>query len=396
MTRVRDLLRRLRCQDGQTLTEFAIIAPVIVGLLIFALFFYEVVQIKLKQQEAERYVAWEFTGKKLTDYGNNGDQSSLFNQAKSDIVADAMERFDNLVSINKEQNQRAYVMTEWELRQPTIHHKSVPDVPGGFWANLAFSVFKIIYTIWDMQTYVDMAKNWMHGTLMAGSDTQPTFMGSGAIAEQFGNSAWKFNNQGFVQVKFAWRVAPTAMFTRRFMDHRFDKAFRPFGTKTLNDPASPDGIALVVDAWNLQDGQSITGRPGDDENKPYYKQVDRMAFVTSPSRSLANGYASVIKVLATTISYACLQFGAPSIDPMRTALAAKQYGPSSDGKRSLEGMTQEKPNDNFDTAPSIGAYKTAYDQRGEYFMGCKQQGVLGCNRSLSTDNPFGEFIVTGQ
>jgi len=29
-------------------------------------------------------------------------------------------------------------------------------------------------------------------------------------------------------------------------------------------------------------------------------------------------------------------------------------------------------------------------------MGCRQQGILGCNRSLSSDNPFGEFIVSGQ
>ena len=50
----------------------------------------------------------------------------------------------------------------------------------------------------------------------------------------------------------------------------------------------------------------------------------------------------------------------------------------------------------FDTAPYIGAYKAAYEQRGEYFMGCRQQAVLGCNRSLSSDNPFGEYIVTGQ
>lgn len=394
MRDVRDLMQRLRCQEGQTLTEFAIIAPVIVGVFIFAIFFYEVVQIKLKQQEAERYVAWEFTGKKLTDYGQNGNQSSLFSDAKGDIVADAMERFDNLVSINKTSNQRAYVMTEWELRQPTIHYKRVPEVPGGFWANLAFTVFKLIYTIWDMQTYMDSVKNWMHGTLMAGSDTQPKFMGSGAIAEQFGNSDWKFNSKGFVQVKMAWRVTPTAMFTKRFMDNRFNKAFRPFGHKTLNDPASPEGVALVVDSWNLQDGQSITGRPGDDENKPYYKQVDRMAFAAKPSRSLANGYAAAIKVLALTISYGCLQFGAPTIDPMRTALAAKAYGPSNEGKRMLEGMT-DKPN-NFDTAPFVGAYKNAYNQRGEYFMGCKQQAILGCNRSLSSDNPFGEFIVAGE
>jgi len=63
-----------------------------------------------------------------------------------------------------------------------------------------------------------------------------------------------------VKVKMRWRVAPTAMFTKRFMDNRFNKAFRPFGTKTLDDKAAPDGIALVMDSWNLQDGASLSGK----------------------------------------------------------------------------------------------------------------------------------------
>ena len=36
-----------------------------------------------------------------------------------------------------------------------------------------------------MHTYVDVDKNWMHTTLMAGSDTQPKFAGAGAIAELY-------------------------------------------------------------------------------------------------------------------------------------------------------------------------------------------------------------------
>jgi len=167
---------------------------VLVGIFIFAIFFYEATQIKLKQQEAERYVAWEFTGKLLTDYGNNGNQSQLFNDAKQEIVADTMERFDNLVSTNKLTNQRAYIMTEWELREPRVQNVGPPEVPGGFWVNLVFQVFKLVYTIWDMQTFT--SANPIHYALMAGSQTQPDFAGSGAIAEQFGPSSWKFNKKG--------------------------------------------------------------------------------------------------------------------------------------------------------------------------------------------------------
>jgi hypothetical protein len=393
MRGVRDTLQRIRGQEGQSLTEFAIIAPVIVGILIFALFFYEMTQVKLKQQEAERYVAWEFTGKLLTDYNDPGNSSQLFTEAKNDIVADTMDRFDNLVSTNKLSNQRAYVMTEWEVSQPRVQNDTVPEVPGGFWVNLVFQIFKIAYTIWDMQTWTSV--NPIHYALMAGSNTQPTFAGSGAIAEQFGPSSWKFNKKGFVQVKMRWRVTPTAMFTRRFMDNRFNKAFRPFGTVTINDRASPDGIALVVDSWNLQDGAAISGKYRNDKNTRFWKQVDKMAFVNSTSKSIANGFATLITTFASITSGMCGQFaGMPTIDPMETALAAKPYGPTDLGQRTLEGMTDTPTK--FDTAPYVGAYKTAYQQRGEYFMGCRQQGILGCNRSLSSDNPFGEYIVTGQ
>jgi hypothetical protein len=385
--------RRIRGQEGQTLTEFAIIAPVIVGVLVFAIFFYEMTQIKLKQQEAERYVAWEFTGKLLTDYNDPGRSGQLYTEAKNDIVADTMDRFDNLVSTNKLSNQRAYVMSEWELREPHVTNNTVPEVPGGFWVNLVFQIFKIAYTIWDMQTWTSV--NPVHYALMAGSNTQPSFAGSGAIAEQFGPSNWKFNKKGFIKVKMKWRVAPTSMFSKRFMDDRFNKAFRPFGTKTLDDKASPDGIALVVDSWNLQDGTAVSGKYQADKNTRYWKQVDRMAFVNSTSKSIAKGFALLVTVPASITSGMCGQFaGMPSIDPMETALAVKPYGPSTLGQRSLEGMTDAPSK--FDTLPYISAYKTAYDQRGEYFMGCKQQGMLGCNRSTSSDNPFGEYIVSGQ
>ncbi|MBI5478708.1 MAG: hypothetical protein HY906_07635 [Deltaproteobacteria bacterium] len=392
MRRVRDRMRGLRRQEGQSLTEFAIIAPVIVGIFIFAIYFYEATQIKLKQQEAERYVAWEFTGKLLTDYNNPGNSSSLFNQAKQDIVADAMERFDNLVSTNKLQNQRAYIMTEWELREPRVLNERVPEVPGNSWVNLVFQIFKWAWTVWDAQTFT--SSNLLHQAMMWGSDTRPTFAGSGAIAEQFGPSGWGFNQKGFVQVKMRWRVAPTAMFTKRFMDNRFNTAFRPFGTVTLDDRAAENGIALVVDSWNLQDGTSIGGYYQRDKGTRYWKQVDRMAWVSSAPKTTAKLAALAITLPSQVIAIFNEQVAFPTIDPMETALAARAYGPTTDGKRRLEGMS-DKP-DTFDTAPFTpkSAYENAYKQRGQYFMGCRETGIVGCNRSLSSNNPFGEFIVT--
>jgi hypothetical protein len=390
MTRLRALAGGLRGEGGQTLTEFAIIMPVLVGILIFAIYFYEATQIKLKQQEAERFVAWEFTGKQLTDYGQNGNQNSLFNQAKSAIISEMQDRYANLVSTNKEQGNFNYVMTQWQLRDPRIVNAKEPDIPGGTWVNLIFNIFKVIYTIWDAQSYT--SGNMLQVAMMLGSETPPTFMGSGAIADQF-NAAkkWKFNTNGYVKVKMRWRVKPTIFMPRNYLDSRFDdREFRDFSTVTFDDKASPDGLALIVDHWNLQDGRAINGGRGNDHGTAYWKQLDRMAFVSSASRGIANGYSKATTAVLSLVSMLCLQ---PPLttDPMETALTSKPYG-AQPGTRS---MTVDRGPSTFDTSPYVGAYKNAYQERGDNFMGCRQPGIVGCNRSLATDNPFGEFIVTG-
>ncbi|HEY3356968.1 MAG TPA: TadE family protein [Polyangia bacterium] len=390
MRTLRTWSSRLRGEEGQSLTEFAIIAPVLVGILIFAIFFYEATQIKLKQQEAERYVTWEFTGKQLTDYGQGGNQSGLFNSAKTDILVEGALRFANLVSTDHKLNQSHYVMTEWQLRLPTIHYQTVPDVPGGFWVNLVFNIFKIVFMIWDAQTFI--SPNLIHQGMMWGSETQPTFAGSGAIGSQFGaDKHWKFNTKGYLQVKMKWKIRPTAFMPKNLMDSRFDnKRFRDWSSITLDDKASPDGLALIVDHWNLQDGRAINGGKGNDHGSAYWKQLDRMAFVSPASKGVANVAAKAGQVMLSLVSMLCLQ-PPLTLDPMETALTSKPYG-NSPGTRNVQ---TDRGNVAFDTSPYTGAYKNAYQQRGNNFMGCPQPEILGCNRSLSSNNPFGEFIVTG-
>ena len=85
--------------------------------------------------------------------------------------------------------------------------------------------------------------------MMLGSETRPDFAGSGAIGSQFSvDRHWKLNTKGYIQAKVRWRIRPTVLMPRGFMDGRFDnRPFRDWSTITLNDPASRDGLGLVVD-----------------------------------------------------------------------------------------------------------------------------------------------------
>jgi Flp pilus assembly protein TadG len=68
---------------GQALVEFAIVAPLIVMILLFAIWFYELIHIKLKVQEATRYAAWEATAFPLHDYAEGPDAND---QLKEDAL----------------------------------------------------------------------------------------------------------------------------------------------------------------------------------------------------------------------------------------------------------------------------------------------------------------------
>jgi hypothetical protein len=283
-------------------------------------------------------------------------------------------------------------MTAWNLTATKWGgNKSPPDIPGGGLVNLLWNIFKTVFVIWDMQTWT--SANAVHYAMMAGSQTQPTFGGSGAISSQFDAAKqWKFNTNGYISAKLEWQIKPTVMLTKNFMDTRFDnKKFRTFDTLTLRDQASPDGLHLIVDHWNLQDGRPIQGGKGNDHGTAYWKQLERMAFVNPTSKGIAKGFATAAVVILDAVTMLCLQVPL-TVDPMETVLTSKPYA-GSPGTRSIDVDQGDKI---FDTSPYVGAYKNAYQQRGDNFMGCPQPEIIGCNRSLSSNNPFGEFIITGE
>jgi hypothetical protein len=154
--------------------------------------------------------------------------------------------------------------------------------------------------------------------------------------------------------------------------------------------------ALVADSWRLHYGDDI------DENgtsKAYYKAVDRMAFVSNTVKNVVKPFVIAFTTLAKIIQ-GVTAIIAPAtwpltVDPMKTTLFSKAYkGRQADsGKRQIyedEGQARK-----YDTAPNKDGseYRKAFENRGEWFMGCHEPERLTCGASLSSDNPFGDYVV---
>src|SRR5512137_163924 len=91
--------RDRRHEQGQALVEFAIVAPLIIMVLMFSIWFVELVQIKLKVQEAARYAAWEATSYKLHDYDKGQSElNKLSSEMTQKVSQEAMLRYSDLDS----------------------------------------------------------------------------------------------------------------------------------------------------------------------------------------------------------------------------------------------------------------------------------------------------------
>ncbi len=86
--------RRLADESGSAITEMAIFAPLVVMLMLYSIYFTDVLQVRLKSLEISRFVAWEKT---------------VFRDSGA-IVADAEERFQNLRSYDREPGQPNYLL----------------------------------------------------------------------------------------------------------------------------------------------------------------------------------------------------------------------------------------------------------------------------------------------
>lgn len=234
-------------ERGSSVAEFAIIVPVMVMLMMFANFFHDAWQAKLKLQESARFVAWEFTSLPLSDYAN-GNHDTLFTQAKSKITQDVQRMY---VDFDSAEPGTAAVDTwiskhTFENAQLKITNETVPLVSNETLSNIP-------------------------GLGSAGGSI-------GSLANRGLNmleSQFRFNGKGMIVVEVG------STYVNRLVSRTlFPQALRQFAMK--------DKIAIVADGWAVHDGRDVHTRGSGDyaadaepvrKNSSFAKQVGRMKFM---------------------------------------------------------------------------------------------------------------------
>ena len=96
--------------------------PIIVLILWFAIYFIEIIQVRLKLQEATRFATWEFTAYPMHDYDEG--TGSRFEDVEAEITDMTMEIYEDLdssdrgaVSPGGASPANTFVATGWELRR---------------------------------------------------------------------------------------------------------------------------------------------------------------------------------------------------------------------------------------------------------------------------------------
>jgi len=409
------VLRRLRGArrdtSGQALTEFAIVAPIIVMVLLFSIWFYELVHIKLKVQEASRYAAWEATSYPLHNYQDGpGQNTQLSADAMQQLQNDTMQRYADLDSSTQNTALLTQIFAS-AYTQPIVimTDRQEERIPGGTIANLVLSIGGMIFDYISALNY--RSPNPVATTLVA---THLTQSWGGAMTDRmFGNSAWGFNNNGYVcssvvtYVQNLWWNRGVGRFILPNM-----------GVLIKEQPNGLFDNCVLADSWRLNNGESVGGtdniRPGVASGTGYWRQVDRMYFINSNSRQVADTTIRQFKNFANTaLQLAGVSATPPNLgdqDWVQATVVSRPYSGTDAERAGQVTIVQDRGTPNtYDTAPlgpsssssgssstnqsTLGEYRKTLQNRGEYFMGCQRMMQLGCPSStLQQDNPFGAYV----
>jgi len=371
--------------------EFAIVVPLVIMVFMFSMWFTELIQIKLKVQEAARYAAWEATAYPLHDYDKGPSAlTKLSSQATTSIIADTTLRYANMDSASYDPVFRV-MSASWTPPLTFIINQQEEAIPGGGVVNFIFGLAATVFDLISALAYKNA--NVVALSLVAtGKD-----YGGARSDRVFGSPQWGFNKRGYMKTTVGTWV------TNQWFN-------RGVGSMVLENWGTmiTESHAVLADSWRLNNGGSVYGnatRPGVAKNSAYWKQVNRMYFVKSSARGVAKGWVNFFK----SMMLAAVAFTGSSAMPMnmgdgdfvQATVVSKSYTDTSSGQVDIvqdRGATKK-----YDTAPVCSGctggdilkdYGKTLKDRGKHFMGCTKQMSLGCpSSSLSGDNPFGDYIT---
>jgi hypothetical protein len=405
----RQLGSRLRPRAGQSLTEFAIMLPLLVLVVWFSVYFIEVIIVRLKLQEAARYATWEYTAYPLHDY-SDGDRymnfwgyNYRFSKAMGVIMTEATARYEDLNSSDgyglpplPQSRRNTMMATGWQTPLFVMVQGWKPNLTGEFAAE------------WGLRT-VMMAASAVAGRIAKRAAKNP--LAAAPVARsvaQFStlDGMWGFNRQGWVFTRVRTEVYNVWM-PREIRVGRF--SFSPNPRVTIWEKS-----ALLADAWQLHDGRDV--QHGTEKNKGFTRQVRRIFLLNRRAAAPVDGAIQWLRVNAGSAPMSGMlpvpQPTPNAAEPVVVSLnhrhALKQSrGVTNFWKKNLGWLHGEmgrvvlQTNGGrmeFDTAPlfvknRVGKtpYLDTLQQRGEHFMGCPEPMNTTCGAGLTT-SPFGNGV----
>lgn len=361
---------RSREQRGSALTEFALVVPALVTILMFSMFFTELIRMKLKMQEASRYVAWEMTSYMLSDYAAN-NHDGAFQSAMDRAVAEANDRYKDLDSIENDgainlvASMGPLTITIDNVDAPMIDPKAAGNVP-------------------------------VVGTVAGIMNT-----GMGLIF-----SAWGYNRKGKVRVTIT-STFQNNLLRKNFMDgpggmFRVDQ----HGGQSLDNFELRSQFTMVANGWSLPDGADVvTAQSGQAKRAGNHRAGAKPAGMYLQTQRVAHlginqllGKLGPLKTLSSGLKFLPL----PTLisSPMPTYVVSHNYEEEAKdqgcdngnlnytgianlarkGDDKGPGLDEEDKLRCFDTAPfrdthewDQSMYREMFKARGDNFMGCKQE-----------------------
>jgi hypothetical protein len=385
---------RHSARRGAATTEFALIVPVLVVILLFSMYLTELVRAKIKMQEFSRYVVWELTSYTLSDFAK-ADHDGAFTDANKEMMEEAVERYKDLDSVEPNATPGNLIARYADIAG-TVENKEVPFIEAGLVLGNSGEGYA----------------SQVLGAVNGGANGLLNF--------------WKFNTKGWVQsevtMKFNNVILPT-----HYLDQGQGSFFKvnTFGGRNLASLGLKQRYSMYADPWNLEDGSDATlrarragaHRRGPDEY-PHglYQQVKRMGFL---------GARQSLEAQVATLGQYSDFFQDFSPEYLGTFVAAHNYGRSPSGAEATDwgrdcigkdtGMLSYPPEAEgglnnlykfsqldwprpacFDTAPfrdqpyDRSQYIQIFKARGDHFMGCENAQATDPSAPTSDEGTRGD------
>lgn len=340
--------RQRRKLRGAALVEFIVGLPLLFATALAGIFFYELLQAKIKIQEASRFAAWEMTSFPLNDFGS-AQHAAVFGAASRNVKIASERRFAGLRSVD--QSERSRFLADVSTVTVGLRNEEVTQNEG------------------SRAPVVNTNQNPLAGLVRAALDRPAQ-----SILER-----WGFDRTGLITARTSARVTNGVLSAPGVL---------PSGGITLTNE-----FTLIASAWNLGDGADAMMRDkragnhrGGSLPHGLYSQIKRMSLL-----GLRNDLEGRAGSLSSII-------GISPADPLGTYVVSHNFAAENirdcnqnvnyTGKAGLNNSNgQERFRDQytrldlhlpkcFDTAPfqdthayRESLYKHLFDHRGRFFLG---------------------------